>query len=179
MVVVVVMVCSRTRCVEACVHEFAYVWLCVFVCLCVRVFVRAFLIRVCALHWLWRLMDCLWVVVPFRRKKWKSWHRGNKQDVEAVRAALTNCVYLQNSSVTIDGVTIYGCPIQPAIPGRTMAFNILDESTRADIYAQVPANVDVLVTHAPPFGNVSALLAVVFVRNSNTVADVDAYLQID
>jgi hypothetical protein len=57
--------------------------------------------------------------------------------------------YLQDSGVTVDGLHFYGSPWCPEY-GR-WAFN-LDEAGLAAKWAMIPAGLDVLLTHTPPFG---------------------------
>ena len=40
-------------------------------------------------------------------KKWKRFHH-QKMDNEAIKKSLTNCTYLEDSSVEVDGIKIYG-----------------------------------------------------------------------
>jgi Icc-related predicted phosphoesterase len=58
--------------------------------------------------------------------------------------------YLKNSSIEIDGLTFYGTPHQPYFGG--WAFNVPDFEKLIYIYQQIPDNVDVLLTHCPPYG---------------------------
>ena len=59
-------------------------------------------------------------------------------------------IYLKNSSVEIEGLTFYGTPHQPYFGG--WAFNVPDYEKLIYIYQQIPDNVDVLLTHCPPYG---------------------------
>lgn len=65
------------------------------------------------------------------------------------RARLTNAVYLQDESVTIQGVKFYGSPWQPVF--RDMAFNLPSKSLRAK-WERIPPETDILITHTPPYG---------------------------
>lgn len=58
-------------------------------------------------------------------------------------------VYLEDESVTIENVLFYGSPWTPTF--RDMAFNA-DEERMTEIRAEIPASVEVLVTHGPPLG---------------------------
>lgn len=58
--------------------------------------------------------------------------------------------YLENSEVVIEGIKFYGSPIQPFF--NNWAFNVKEESRRALVWAQIPDDTDVLVTHCPPHG---------------------------
>jgi len=55
-------------------------------------------------------------------------------------------IYLQDESVTIDGVLFYGSPWTPTF--RNMAFNA-NEEKMAEFRAQIPDLVEVLITHGP------------------------------
>lgn len=55
----------------------------------------------------------------------------------------SNCNYLCNSSVEIDGVTFYGVP---------MFMEDCSSGRQKEFYEMIPDGVDVLITHAPPYG---------------------------
>lgn len=61
-----------------------------------------------------------------------------------------SCTYLQDGSVLIDGVKFYGTPYQPWF--HDWAFNIREEDIRERIFAMIPNDTDVLITHSPPYG---------------------------
>jgi len=70
--------------------------------------------------------------------------------VEA-QACITNAVYLQDREVTVGGLRIYGAPWQPRF--RDWAFN-LDRGTQLQgKWQQIPAGLDILITHGPPLGH--------------------------
>jgi len=71
-------------------------------------------------------------------------------DRAEVRAELRGCTYLEDSSVTIRGVKIYGTPWQPEFSG--WAFNLPRGADCLRKWQQVPADTDVLITHTPPVG---------------------------
>jgi predicted phosphohydrolase len=58
--------------------------------------------------------------------------------------------YLQDSGVTIDGVTFWGSPWQPWF--YDWAFNIRRGPMIAAKWSLIPPRTDVLVTHGPPMG---------------------------
>ena len=58
--------------------------------------------------------------------------------------------YLQDESVTIDGIKIYGSPWQPWF--HDWAFNLYRGEALAEKWNQIPDDVDILVTHGPPHG---------------------------
>jgi hypothetical protein len=56
-------------------------------------------------------------------------------------------VYLQDSGVTLDGVSFWGTPW--TIPFHGWGFNAREE-VRELAFSQIPEGVDVLLTHGPP-----------------------------
>ncbi|KAG6612782.1 Calcineurin-like phosphoesterase [Phytophthora cinnamomi] len=82
----------------------------------------------------------------------KAFRHEEYNDPGLSRALLTNCTYLENRSVVIEGVKIYGSPMTPPIPGRPGAFHVARGFADQQHWAKVPADVDVLVTHGPPHG---------------------------
>ena len=61
---------------------------------------------------------------------------------------ITNAVLLINESVTACGLNIWGSPVtcDDAAHGHTKP------EERASLYATIPADTDVLITHGPPYG---------------------------
>lgn len=59
-------------------------------------------------------------------------------------------IYLQDSSIEIDGVKIYGSPWQPRF--FDWAFNLDRGPEMAEKWAMIPDDIDVLITHGPPYG---------------------------
>jgi len=62
---------------------------------------------------------------------------------------LTNCTYLENSSIEVEGVNIYGSPHVPGVGHEWAFFYGNDEAEK--VWSSLPA-CDVLVTHGPPLG---------------------------
>jgi len=58
-------------------------------------------------------------------------------------------VYLQDSEVNVEGLTIWGSPWQPEF--NNWAFNKPRDRLKP-YWDMIPDNVDILVTHCPPFG---------------------------
>lgn len=58
--------------------------------------------------------------------------------------------YLQDSSVVIDGLKIYGSPWQPRF--FDWAFNLNRGPEMAAKWTQIPDDIDILITHGPPNG---------------------------
>jgi Icc-related predicted phosphoesterase len=59
-------------------------------------------------------------------------------------------VYLENESITIDGINIWGSPYTPSF-GSGWAFNKKREKLH-DVWASIPDDTDIVVTHGPPKG---------------------------
>ena len=59
-------------------------------------------------------------------------------------------VYLQDSAVEIDGLKIYGSPWQPRF--FDWAFNLNRGQEMAEKWAMIPDDIDILITHGPPYG---------------------------
>jgi len=66
------------------------------------------------------------------------------------RALITNAHYLQDSMVEIDKVKIYGSPWQPWF--YDWAFNLRRGQPLRNVWSKIPAGIDILMTHGPPFG---------------------------
>lgn len=62
--------------------------------------------------------------------------------------------YLQDSSITLFGITIYGTPWQLPFWG---SFNLSD-GRLTEIYKKIPENVDIIISHGPPFGICDAII---------------------
>lgn len=59
-------------------------------------------------------------------------------------------IYLQDSSVEIEGLKIYGSPWQPRF--FDWAFNLNRGAEMAEKWKMIPDDTDILITHGPPFG---------------------------
>jgi len=69
---------------------------------------------------------------------------------EQARALITNATYLENTGVTISGVSFWGSPYTPEFLNWAFMYS---RGTAAERYwNQIPAGLDVLVTHGPPLG---------------------------
>jgi Icc-related predicted phosphoesterase len=64
------------------------------------------------------------------------------------RALITNAVLLINEGVRVCGLNIWGSPVtcDDAAHGHTKP------EERASLYATIPPDTDILITHGPPFG---------------------------
>ncbi|KAG9346926.1 hypothetical protein JZ751_005853 [Albula glossodonta] len=81
------------------------------------------------------------------------------ESYENVRSLLTNCIYLQDSEVTVRGLRIYGTPWGFSFPPHLgypwyygWGFNLPRGQALLDKWNQIPDTTDILVTHCPPLG---------------------------
>ena len=65
------------------------------------------------------------------------------------RRLITNATMLINEGVEIFGLKIWGAPTTPLYGG---AFGMSSSEDRMKLWAKIPSDVDVLITHAPPYG---------------------------
>ncbi|XP_025782312.1 metallophosphoesterase domain-containing protein 1 [Puma concolor] len=72
------------------------------------------------------------------------------ENYENVQSLLTNCIYLQDSEVTVRGFRIYGSPWQPWFYG--WGFNLPRGQALLEKWNLIPEGVDILITHGPPLG---------------------------
>jgi Icc-related predicted phosphoesterase len=76
-------------------------------------------------------------------------------DVEATRALLTGpsspCIYLENATAEVLGYQIYGSPHYGSMADCDWAFNLAPREV-APKWAEIPQDVDILMTHGPPRG---------------------------
>ena len=68
---------------------------------------------------------------------------------DSERSLLDNAIVLINESIEVEGLSIWGSPVTP-LDGA--AFGLSSDKARRKLYSMVPDNVDVLITHGPPFG---------------------------
>ncbi|XP_076442536.1 metallophosphoesterase MPPED2-like isoform X2 [Babylonia areolata] len=71
--------------------------------------------------------------------------------VENSRQLLTNCVYLEDSSIDVCGIKIYGSPWQPEFGG--WGFNLVRGGPLLEKWNMIPDDTDILITHGPPIGH--------------------------
>ena len=71
-----------------------------------------------------------------------------EKDEVTSRKILTNGIYLQDESITIDGFVFYGSPWQPWF--LDWAFNLQRGLPLKQKWDLIPENVDILITHSPP-----------------------------
>lgn len=79
-----------------------------------------------------------------------DWCFANLVEREEARRILKNATYLEDSGVEIDGVKYWGSPWQPEF--HDWAFNLPRGPKLAEVWAKIPSDTNVLITHTPPFG---------------------------
>jgi Icc-related predicted phosphoesterase len=62
----------------------------------------------------------------------------------------TKSIYLENEGVQIDGVSVWGSPATPFF--YSWAYNFRRGKDIASIWSKIPDNLDILLTHGPPYG---------------------------
>lgn len=64
-------------------------------------------------------------------------------------------IYLQDEEIEVEGLHIYGSPWTLNFTGQNpdcQAFGVDREIELAEKFASIPENLDILITHSPPFG---------------------------
>ena len=69
---------------------------------------------------------------------------------KAAEALGEGIIYLQDSSVEVEGLKIYGSPWQPEF--CNWAFNLKRGPQLEEIWSRIPQDTDILITHGPPYG---------------------------
>ena len=88
----------------------------------------------------------------------RDWTIDRKGTVAELLAEFPSVTYLQDEAVTIDGVKFYGSPWQPAFYGWAFNFPEGDGYVAAiQKWAEIPDDVEVLITHGPPAGILDAV----------------------
>jgi len=66
------------------------------------------------------------------------------------RELLTDATYLENTGVSIGGISFWGSPYTPEFLNWAFMYRRGAEAER--VWAQIPTGLDVLITHGPPYG---------------------------
>ncbi len=72
-----------------------------------------------------------------------------EQEPEIARDTLSNCIYLQDEEIIISGIKFYGSPWQPWF--HNWAFNLQKGEQLRQKWDLIPADTQILITHAPPY----------------------------
>jgi Icc-related predicted phosphoesterase len=76
--------------------------------------------------------------------------QNNPEECADILKDYPNIIYLQDNSVIIDGIKIYGSPWQPRF--NNWAFNFDRGPYIAKKWEKIPSGTDILITHGPLFG---------------------------
>ncbi|NHI93984.1 MAG: metallophosphoesterase [Candidatus Lokiarchaeota archaeon] len=82
-----------------------------------------------------------------------------EKNPKLAKSLLKNCIYLENTSIEIEGIKIYGSPHTPWF--YDWAFNLQRGKPLQEKWALIPEDTDILITHGPPLGHGD------FVKNSS------------
>lgn len=75
-----------------------------------------------------------------------TWLRNILSDLESGSTGVT---YLENQSVEINGLKVWGSPVTPWFHGDRWAFNKHRGSEIEEVWDQIPLDTDIIVTHGP------------------------------
>lgn len=89
----------------------------------------------------------LWDNLSHLRKP--TWLRNILSDLEPGRSRVT---YLENQEIILGGIKIWGSPVTPWFYGEKWAFNKQRGSEIKEVWDQIPADTDIIVTHGPVIG---------------------------
>jgi len=87
--------------------------------------------------------------IPYFSINWSRY--GKRHDPISTKNLLTNCIYLEDSEVTIAGIRIYGSPWQPEF--GNWAFNVIGQEAIKKYWDLIPTGIDILMTHGPPLNH--------------------------
>jgi len=73
-----------------------------------------------------------------------------KLDTAEAKSILTNCTYIEDETITLFGINIYGSPWQPWF--CDWGFNVDRGEPILKYWNQIPDDTDILITHGPPLG---------------------------
>lgn len=73
-----------------------------------------------------------------------------EREPEIARKELTNCIYLQDEAIVVEGIKFYGSPWQPWF--FDWAFNLQRGEEINSKWQLIPKDTNVLITHGPPRG---------------------------
>ena len=74
-------------------------------------------------------------------------HEFNFQADPTRRSLLSNATVLVNESISIEGLKLWGSPVTTL---RSGAFGVADPAERKALYARIPDDTDIVITHGPP-----------------------------
>lgn len=90
---------------------------------------------------------------PHKYKIWvpgnhdKLFERDEAAGLKALKLYCSDVIYLNDSGIEIEGIKIWGSPVQP--PFMSWAFN-RDSTEIKKSWDKIPLDTDILITHGPP-----------------------------
>ena len=107
-----------------------------------------------AMRWLGNVArNFEWVVFVGGNHDFFFYHLSHEMGVNAVREFVRpygeNIIYLEDELTTVAGARIYGSPAQPEF--CDWAWNYRRGAEIGAVWDRIPENVDLLITHGPPF----------------------------
>lgn len=80
--------------------------------------------------------------------------QSGKSVANSCERIFTHCIYLNQTSVTLEGITFYGDPRTPDFFPEHWAFNVPRGNSLKKTWEKIPEDpsIDVLITHGPPYG---------------------------
>lgn len=98
---------------------------------------------------------------------------------EECRKQLSNCIYLENEYVEVDGFKIFGSPFSPLFNDWSY---MRTESGLKEIWDTIPSSTEILVTHTMPYGILDQIMpkmnSVGSVTLRNKIKEIHPYIQI-
>ena len=73
-----------------------------------------------------------------------------ENEYNLAKSLITNAIYLEDSGVEIEGIKFWGSPVSPRF--YDWAFNRDRGEDIKKHWDKIPKNIDVLITHGPPYG---------------------------
>jgi len=73
------------------------------------------------------------------------------ENAREMKKILTNCIYLEESAVYIEGIKFYGCPFSIRGDSTNTAFQMSTEELKSK-WEKIPFDTNILLTHTPPYG---------------------------
>lgn len=91
----------------------------------------------------------------------------------------TGCHYLNNSGVTIEGRKIWGSPMTPGFNGMRagLSFYTNGDKEAKNIWSSLPKDLDVLLTHGPPWGILDEVKRYQFEESSDYQGDDISFIE--
>jgi Icc-related predicted phosphoesterase len=85
--------------------------------------------------------------LPIPHKVWIAGNHSTAIEHKLVDPRSIDAIYLENESITIEGIHIYGSPMTPTFYNWSF---MKHERDMEDVWSGVPDETDILVTHGPP-----------------------------